>query len=335
MKKTKKIAAITLVMMIIVSMLSSITAFAAAPAWPLIKQGSTDKANVYAIQYLINNAGYSSISVDGGFGSGTVTAVSTFQSKKGLSADGQVGANTWKALVVTQSTNSYSVNATKAIQHLLNNKHAAGPALSVDGVFGSGTKDMVMRFQKAVGISQDGIVGATTWQYLVGSTTPVSGGTTTTGYIRPIRASFADVSGGSRYFGAARSNGRAHAAIDFVCAAGSSVYASTSGTVTGYYSFYQNTYALEVKNDDGTVLRYSEISSSLRAGDRVNKGSVIGTVIKNNDGTAMLHLEYYKGTASGGLTQTSNTTYTYVTKRNYCRRSDLLDPTFFATLPTT
>lgn len=335
MKKTKKIAITTLVMTIIISMLSSVTAFAAAPAWPLIKQGSTDKANVYAIQYLINNAGYSSISVDGGFGSGTATAVSTFQSKKGLTADGQVGANTWQALIVTQSTNSYTVNATKAIQYLLNNKHAASPALSVDGAFGAGTKDMVMRFQKAVGITQDGIVGATTWQYLVGSTTPVSGSTSSAGYIRPIRASFADVNGGSRYFGASRSNGRAHAAIDFVCAAGSSVYASINGTVTGYYSFYQNTYALEVKNEDGTVLRYSEISSPLRAGDKVTKGSVIGTVIKNNDGTAMLHLEYYKGTASGALTQTSNTTYSYVTNRNYCRRSDLLDPTFFASLPTT
>lgn len=334
MKKTKKIALTTLVMTIIISMLSSITAFAAAPAWPLIKQGSTDKANVYAIQYLINNAGYSTISVDGGFGSGTTAAVTTFQSKKGLSADGQVGANTWKALIVTQSTGSYSVNATKAIQHLLNNKHAANPALSVDGIYGSGTKDMVMRFQKAVGISQDGIVGATTWQYLVGSTTPVAGSESSTGYVRPIRVSFPDVNGGARYFGATRnSGGRAHAAIDMVCADGTPVYAATSGTVTRYAGFYQNTSALEVKNDDGTVLRYCEISSTLAVGTKVSKGSVIGKVIKNQDGTAMLHLEYYKGTASGSLTQTDNTTYDYVTNRNYGRRRDLLDPTFFASLP--
>lgn len=39
------------------------------------------------------------IDADGKFGNGTYKAVTNFQSKKGLSTDGVIGANTWKALL--------------------------------------------------------------------------------------------------------------------------------------------------------------------------------------------------------------------------------------------
>ena len=42
----------------------------------------------------------------------------------------------------------------------------------------------------------------------------------------------------------------------------------------------------------------------------------------------MLHLEIYLGTASGSLTNTSNTTYDYVTKKVYSRRRDIVNPEF-------
>jgi hypothetical protein len=42
----------------------------------------------------------------------------------------------------------------------------------------------------------------------------------------------------------------------------------------------------------------------------------------------MLHLEMYKGTATGPFSQKSNdSNYDYVPAANYERRSDLLDPT--------
>lgn len=41
--------------------------------------------------------------------------------------------------------------------------HNAG---SIDGVFGSGTKNAVIRFQKANKLSADGIVGCNTWEKL-------------------------------------------------------------------------------------------------------------------------------------------------------------------------
>ena len=42
----------------------------------------------------------------------------------------------------------------------------------------------------------------------------------------------------------------------------------------------------------------------------------------------MLHLELYLGTASGALTNKSNKTYDYVTKKNYTRRRDIINPEF-------
>jgi hypothetical protein len=64
-----------------------------------VKKGSSGDA-VRAVQYLlVHRHGYSSITVDGVFGSGTDKAVHDLQNVYGLTADGIVGQNTWKALV--------------------------------------------------------------------------------------------------------------------------------------------------------------------------------------------------------------------------------------------
>jgi len=42
-----------------------------------------------------------------------------------------------------------------------------GYATTVDGVFGAGTEALVMQFQRARGLTPDGIVGASTWQALL------------------------------------------------------------------------------------------------------------------------------------------------------------------------
>lgn len=119
--------------------------------------------DVKAIQYLLRARGYS-VSADGVFGTGTESAVKSFQSSVGLTADGIVGPNTWGKLVITVKRGS-SGEAVKAVQNLLNHKRGAG--LAVDGVFGSGTESAVKTFQSHAGISSDGIVGSTTWKNLV------------------------------------------------------------------------------------------------------------------------------------------------------------------------
>ena len=153
-------------------------------------------------------------------------------------------------------------------------------------------------------------------------------------WICPVKVTFGDVVG-SRTFASSRSSGkRAHAGLDFVAPHGIKVYAITSGTVQRVAVFYQNTVAVEVKNDDGSILRYCEIATDLKAGDTVKQGDVIGTILRAESGTEMLHMEVYFGDGDGMLTQTGNKSYKYVdSSKNFQRRSDLLDPTFLKDLP--
>ncbi len=154
-------------------------------------------------------------------------------------------------------------------------------------------------------------------------------------WLQPVKGKqTADPTGGARYFGAPRANGRAHAAIDFIASGGTPVYAMTDGKVIRTSLFFQNTSAVEVQNTDGTVARYCEIAPAVSVGTTVHRGDVIGKIMTNYAGTAMLHLEMYMGTTSGSLSQSNNSSnYKYVTVRNYERRSDLIDPTGAIYLP--
>ena len=150
----------------------------------------------------------------------------------------------------------------------------------------------------------------------------------------PVKAAFEEVVG-SRTFASSRGGGkRAHAGLDFVAPHGTKVYAITSGTVQRVAIFYSSTWAVEVKNDDGSILRYCKIATNLKSGDRVEQGEIIGTIMRADSGTEMLHMEVYYGDGEGMLTQTGNKSYWYVDEsKNFLRRSDLLDPTFLKDLP--
>ena len=63
----------------------------------LMKKGSSGTL-VYIIQFILAGKGFYSNSMDADFGTGTYNAVVAFQKSKGLSADGQVGKDTWYAL---------------------------------------------------------------------------------------------------------------------------------------------------------------------------------------------------------------------------------------------
>lgn len=131
-------------------------------SWPVLKTGSKGH-DVTTLQYFLNGYGIS-CSVDGDFGNKTKSAVTTIQGWKGLTQDGIVGENTWKALFVTIKKGEHS-NIVKALQYQL--KYKFNYSLTIDGDFGNGTKNAVLSFQANCGLIQDGIVGKATWEKLI------------------------------------------------------------------------------------------------------------------------------------------------------------------------
>ena len=159
-------------------------------------------------------------------------------------------------------------------------------------------------------------------------------------WVKPVRATYLTIPGTGRRFGASRSNGaRAHAGIDYYVRGGNGtpVYAMQSGKVIEYIgNFYYGTSAVAVQHTDGSIIRYAEISSSLRVGNKVTQGQQIGKIKANTlDGGTMLHLELYLGTASGSFTNRSNTRYDYASGTKYQRRRDLVNPEFLLKLTRT
>lgn len=134
---------------------------ATTPAWPVLRTGNSGK-NISTLQCLLTYRGYS-LTIDGSFGSATQTAVINFQNSKGFTADGIAGANTLSALITTVQ-NGTSNYAARAAQYLLSKFET----LTVDGIFGSIGAAVTKTFQQKMGISDDGIIGPTTWQYLFG-----------------------------------------------------------------------------------------------------------------------------------------------------------------------
>ena len=135
--------------------------------------------------------------------------------------------------------------------------------------------------------------------------------------------------GGIR-FGASRDSGRTHAACDLIAPPGTPVYSVEGGTVllVPKKAFFQNTFTVVIQHN-GFTIRYGELDQNrlVLEGKYYPRGTQIGVVGKNNKGRGMLHLEMYKGDASGPYSQPWNNKFDNVKDGNYQRRRDLLDPT--------
>ena len=149
----------------------------------LLKIGSRGN-DVYTIQSKLKNWGYTSSSPDGIYGSNTRSAVMYFQSKNGLVEDGVSGYWTLTKLGManvnsTLKSGSRGALVIKLQTALINKGYSVGKA---DGIFGSKTRNAILSFQKANGLTQDGIAGPITQTKVYSSnvTTTASRGTSST-----------------------------------------------------------------------------------------------------------------------------------------------------------
>ena len=119
-------------------------------------------AETKRIQIALKRAGYVSVgSADGHWGPKTVKAVAKFQKSVGLSADGIVGDETWQKLSQYYENSS---DKFKKVQLAL--KKAGYNPGGTDGILGAKSISALKAFQKANGLSPDGVVGSFTWEKL-------------------------------------------------------------------------------------------------------------------------------------------------------------------------
>ena len=105
------------------------------------------------------------IKVNGTFDADFVAYVVSWQSNHGVTADGVVGPDTWRAIAKAAPTCSTSKNRisgyTLALQLLL------GGNLTPDGIYGPRTKAAVVVFQDSMKLTKDGVCGPKTWYALI------------------------------------------------------------------------------------------------------------------------------------------------------------------------
>lgn len=165
---------------------------------PTSWQGSTLKKGsrgqyVKDLQNMLTKAGFK-LSVDGIYGSGTANAVKSFQKKYGLTQDGIAGKNTFSKLKSTYTKTTVIKNGSydwtgqtlkkgskgESVRDLQTMLNKAGFSVgSVDGIYGDKTLKAVEAFQRKVGLSQDGVAGANTYNKLKNYKKPSTSSTST------------------------------------------------------------------------------------------------------------------------------------------------------------
>ncbi len=143
--------------------------------------------DVKQVQRQLKSLDYYSGSIDGVYGTGSMAAVQAFQAKNGLYADGLAGIQTFSKLFSSDaisaggsgssnssgsSGNSGSGSSTYVtlrvgstgsdVRKLQQALKDLDYGVSVDGVYGNGTRDAVMAFQRRNNLSSDGVAGALT-----------------------------------------------------------------------------------------------------------------------------------------------------------------------------
>ena len=149
-----------------------------------LKKGSQGE-DVRQLQLLLKKAGMNPGTIDGIFGANTVKAVKLFQKANALKADGIAGKATIQALggiwqaspeagwtvsrLLKKTSPLMTGNDVKNLQKALIARGYNVGSAGADGEYGSGTEAAVKKFQKAEGLTADGIAGEKTVEALGGT----------------------------------------------------------------------------------------------------------------------------------------------------------------------
>lgn len=164
-----------------------------------LRKGYTGN-DVKAVQVRLQELGYYSGTLDGVYGTGSVSGIKSFQQRSGLTADGLAGIQTFNKLFSASAisaggsssgsssgsnTGSGSSSGTYITLRLgdkgsdVKNMQAALKSLnysvSADGTFGAMTQSAVIAFQSRNGLTSDGVAGAQTQQTLYSGSAKAAG----------------------------------------------------------------------------------------------------------------------------------------------------------------
>jgi hypothetical protein len=278
-----------------VRQVAGVVVAAAALSLVPVQQAAASSANVAALQVALKALGLYPVAVDGVKGPFTQRGVRVFQQHRHLGVDGVAGPITRRALgrrglpalgsrVMHHGQRGWDV---AALQFLLQRRGYSPGGL--DGGFGAGTRNALMSFQRAAGLTADGLAGSATLHALRHR----SGGPsrTPTGpvrFYRPVPGPIGDP------FGAPRENGRKHSGVDFPVAYGTLIEAAGVGTtvLAGYNSGgYGN--LVVIQHRLGYSTWYAHMSRiTTWAGEHVQGGTRIGYVGSTGHSTGPhLHFE--------------------------------------------
>jgi peptidoglycan hydrolase-like protein with peptidoglycan-binding domain len=252
---------------------------------------------VAAVQVALKRLGLYNATVDGVRGPMTKAAIVRFQRRRGLAVDGVVGPQTRRAFG-KRGRPAFGTRTMKrgdrgwdiaAMQYILARR--GYPPGAIDAVFGPMTDTALRNFQRAFGLSADGLAGPQTISALrrgaaSRGTTPVA-----TGPVRLLRPVPGRIGDG---FGVPREGGRTHTGIDFPVPYGTRVGAAGVG-VTEFAGWNSGGYGnlVVVRHRLGYTTWYAHLSQiTTFVGERVSGGTRLGYVGATGHATGPhLHFE--------------------------------------------
>jgi peptidoglycan hydrolase-like protein with peptidoglycan-binding domain len=255
---------------------------------------------VAAVQVALKRIGLYNATVDGVRGPMTKSAIVRFQRRRGLAVDGVVGPQTRRAFG-TRGRPAFGSRTMKrgdrgwdvaAMQYILARR--GYPPGAIDAVFGPMTDTALRNFQRALGLSADGLAGPATIAGLRHGaanrgTTPVANGPVR--LLRPVPGPIGD------RFGAPRKGGRTHTGIDFPVQAGTRIGAAGVG-VTEFAGWNSGGYGnlVVVRHRLGYTTWYAHMSTiTTWVGEQVTGGTRLGYVGSTGNSTGPhLHFELRK-----------------------------------------